>query len=224
MSDETPFVPPGPAPAPVPPAGYAQQPPPPPTAPGWSAYDPAPPPSPRPEMSEQVRLGAVDLGVVATWFLVAGLIGALIWWQITPLAEYTRTSDNGVLDEQQLGKQFATDGWFFTIAIAGGLLSGILLALWRRRDPILTVVLLALGGVFATFVMMQAGLLFGPADPGAVLKTVAVGAKVPLQLKTSAGTVWIAWSMGAMFGALGVLWLVDDRPRDEPVPLAYQRG
>lgn len=223
MSDETPFVPPGP-PA-VPPAGYAPPQPPPPPAQGWMPYDPAgAAPAPRTEPAELVRLAAIDLGVVATWFLVAGLLGALIWWQVTPLAEYTRTADNGVLDEQQLGKQFATDGWFFTIAVAGGLLSGVALALWRRRDPILTVVLLAAGGVFATFVMMQAGLLLGPGDPGTALKAVAVGAKVPLQLKTSAGTVWIAWSMGAMFGALGVLWLVADRPREEPSPMAYLRG
>ncbi len=223
MSDQTPFVPPGPAP--VPPPGYAQQPPPPPPTPDWMSYQPSrPDPAPRPEPAELVRLGAIDLGVAATWFLLAGLIGALIWWQVTPLAEYTRTSNNGILDEQQLGKQFATDGWFFTIAIAGGLLSGVALALWRHRDPILTVGLLAIGGVFATFVMMKTGLLLGPADPGTVLKTVAVGAKVPLQLKTSAGTVWIAWSMGAMFGALGVLWLVPDRPRPDATPVAYPHG
>ncbi|MCW2854802.1 MAG: hypothetical protein JWR52_417 [Marmoricola sp.] len=204
MSEQPPFVPPGPAYEPA--QGHT-------APPVWPPYgSPVLPPEPRPEPAEQVRLAAIDLGVIAAWFLVAGLLGALIWWQVTPLAEYTRTSDNGVLDEQQLGKQFATDGWFFTIALAGGLLSGIVLALWRRRDPIVTVVLLALGGVFATAVMMQAGLLFGPANPGDVLKTVAVGAKVPLQLKTSAGTVWIAWSMGAMFGALGVLWLGPDRP------------
>jgi magnesium-transporting ATPase (P-type) len=210
MSDQPPLVPPGPAYEP--PQGYA-------APPVWPSYGtPGLPPEPRPDPAEQVRLGAIDLGVIAAWFLVAGLIGALIWWQVTPLAEYTRTSNNGVLDEQQLGKQFATDGWFFTIALAGGLLSGIILALWRGRDPILTVVLLALGGVFATAVMMQAGLLFGPANPRDVLKTVAVGAKVPLQLKTSAGTVWIAWSMGAMFGALGSLWLGSDGSRPDPRP------
>jgi hypothetical protein len=140
------------------------------------------------------------------------------------LAAYTRTADNGLLDEQQLGKQFASDGWFFTVAVGAGLLSGIVLMLWRRRDPILTVVLLAVGGVFATAVMMQTGLLLGPADPRGVLKTVAVGAKVPLQLRTTAGTVWIAWSMGAMFGALGVLWLGRDRTAPGTHPEALRAG
>ena len=214
MSEQTPFVPPG--------QGY-QPPPAYPAAPVWATYD-GPDQPPRVEPAEQVRLAAIDLGLFATWFLVAGLIGAVIWWQITPLAEYTRTSTNGILDEQQLGKQFASDGWFFTVALVGGLLSGIVLALWRSRDPILTVVLLAVGGVFATFVMKETGLLLGPSDPSGVLKGVAVGSKVPLQLKTAADTVWIAWSMGAMFGALGVLWLVRDHPGTHTHPATFGPG
>lgn len=198
MSDQPPPVPPGPSYEP-PPAYPAS----------WGV--PTPSAEERPVLAEQVRAAAVDAGVVVAWFVVLGVLGALLWWQVTPLAAYTRTSDNGILDEEQLGKQFASDGWFFTIAIAGGLLSGAVLAFWRRRDPVLTVVLLALGGALATFVMIQAGLVFGPADPTKVLPTVPVGAKVPLQLKTSAHTVWFAWSTGAMFGALAVLWIGGDR-------------
>jgi hypothetical protein len=163
---------------------------------------------------------AADAAVVLGWFVVAGVIGALLWWQVTPLAEFTRTADSAQMGEDQLGRQVASDGWFFVIAMAGGVLSGVALVLLRRRDPVATVVLVTLGSLLAAGLMLKLGLWLGPADPQGVLQDVAVGHKVPLQLKTSTAGVFFAWPIGALLGAVAVLWGSEEtkRPYGAPDP------
>lgn len=156
---------------------------------------------------------ARDLAVVVGWFVVAAVIGALVWWQVTPLAEYTRTATSGQMDEEQLGRQVSADGWFFVIGTLGGLVSGVALLALRRRDPVATVVLVTLGGLLASWLMLRLGLWLGPASPKDVLPHVAVGHKVPMQLKTSATGVDLAWPLGALLGAVGMLWGSDDARR-----------
>ena len=163
---------------------------------------------------------AADAAVVLGWFVVVGVIGALVWWQVTPLAEFTRTADNAQMGEDQLGRQVASDGWFFVIALVGGVLSGVALVLLRRRDPVATVVLVTLGGLLAAWLMRELGLWLGPADPQSVLPDVAVGHKVPLQLETSTTGVFLAWPIGALLGAVAVLWGSEEtkRPYDASDP------
>jgi hypothetical protein len=149
--------------------------------------------------------------VVLAWSGAAALIAAVIWWQVTPLAEFTRTADNATMDEEQLAKQFGADGWFIVIAAVAGLASGALLMVLRRRNPILMVLLVAAGGAFATLVMLQVGLALGPSDPSAVLASTSVGAKVPLQLKPDAHGVWFVWSIASLLGAIVALWIAEAR-------------
>jgi len=174
-----------------------------------------------------IRDGLTSLSIVLAWFGVAAVIGAVIWWQVTPLAAYTRTSDNATMDEAQLAKQFGTDGWFWVVGSAAGLISGLVLVLLRRRNPILMVLLVTVGGAFATAVMLQLGLLLGPSDPSSVLAHTPVGHKVPLQLKPDAHGVWFAWSISALFGAILALWISEareDSSRRHPALPGYGPG
>jgi hypothetical protein len=160
---------------------------------------------------------AKDSGVVLGWFLVAGIAAAVVWWKLTPLAEYTRTATNGEMGEEQLARQVSTDGWFFVIAVVAGLVSGIALLLLRRRDPLVMVVLVTAGGLLATWVMLRVGLWLGPTDPRNVLPHAAVGAKVPLQLKPQATGVYFVWPITTLLGAVAVIWGTDDHavlPKD----------
>ena len=81
-----------------------------------------------------------DVGIVLGWFLVAGVLGALLWWKLVDLPQATRAQGSVVVESDQLGKEVNIDGWFFVIAAVGGLVSGVVLTLWRRRDPLLVVV------------------------------------------------------------------------------------
>jgi hypothetical protein len=153
--------------------------------------------------------GLNDLSVTVAWFAVAAVIGAFVWWQITPLASFTRTATAGEMDESQLVRQVSADGWFFVVAAVGGLVSGIGLSWWRRRDLLLMVVLVALGGFLATWVMLTAGQAFGPPNTDRALANAAVGAQVPMQLGIQTHGLWFVWTISALVGAIGVIWGTD---------------
>jgi hypothetical protein len=161
-----------------------------------------------------LRAAAVDVLIVAVWFVVAGAVGAVVWWQVTTLPKLTRTGDSASQAPDQLVSQVGIDGWFFVVAIVGGLLSGIALLAWRRRDPLLMVVLIALGAGLAAWVMVHAGLALGPSPELAALRDLAEGDEVSMQLKLHApGMAWV-WPIAALLGALLQLWVLA-KPGDE---------
>lgn len=161
-----------------------------------------------------LRAGVIDVVVVAVWFAVAGAAGAVVWWQVTTLPKLTRSGENASQAPDQLVNQVGIDGWFFVVAAVGGLVSGIILLAWRRRDPLLMVVLVALGGGLASWVMVRAGLALGPAPELTALRELAEGGEVSMQLKLHApGMTW-TWSVAAVLGALLQMWVLA-KPRSE---------
>ncbi|KQT89623.1 hypothetical protein ASG49_18050 [Marmoricola sp. Leaf446] len=162
-------------------------------------HDRPEPDAPRPATPREVLLDAV---VVLVWSLVAGVVGALVWWQATPLPQATATPDGPALTADALAGQVAVDGWFAVVAVVLGLLSGLVLLAWRRRDPLLSVALVVLGAALAAQVAVRLGEVLGPADPAIVLDGRAEGAQAPLQLALQApGLVWV-WPAAAALGAL----------------------
>lgn len=163
---------------------------------------------------------ATDVVVVAVWAAVAGLLGAVLWWQLTTLPEVTKNGDSASVAPGELVRQVGIDGWFFVIAGVGGLASGVLLTAWRRRDPLLMVLLLALGGTFAAWLMERVGLALGPEKELVALEGLAEGAMVEMQLTLQAtGIIWV-WPMAAVLGAVLYLWVLR---RPDHVP-AHRRS
>lgn len=167
---------------------------------------------------------ARDLAVVLVWFVALGVLAAVVWWQLTPLADYTRTATNAEMGEEQLGQQVAADGWYLTIGAVCGLLSGVALLSLRWRDPLLMVAAVTVGSLLGAWVMLRVGLWLGPADPKSVLPHAAVGAKVPMQLKPGASGVVYVWPITALLGAIGVIWGTEHRRADDPAPAAADGG
>jgi hypothetical protein len=179
-----------------------------------------------PELTSAVRRPlTADVLVVVAWFVLVAVVGAVVWWQLTPLAEYTRTASTAQMGEEQLGVQVSADGWYFVIAAVGGLLSGVVLLSWRHRDPLASVVLVTVGALLAGWLVQRIGLWLGPADPKDVLPHVAEGAKVPLQLRVHASGLVLVWPITALLGAIGVIWGSDaGRTNVLEDPLSVQRG
>jgi hypothetical protein len=176
------------------------------TAPMSTATGPTAPPTP-PRDRRAVPV-LVDIAVVAAWFGGAGLIGAWVWSAITTLPEVTKAGNNATMAPEELVKQVAIDGWFAVIALVGGVLSGALLLAWRRRDPLLTMALVALGSGLASWLMIQVGRLLGPDDELAALRRLPDGSQVSEQLQLHApGVAWV-WPIAAAFGGLLYLWVL----------------
>lgn len=161
-------------------------------------------------------LGARDALVVAVWFAVMGVVGAVVWWQVTSLPLVTKSGDSATLAPEQLIKQVAIDGWFFTVAAIGGLLSGVILMAWRHRDPLLMVVLLALGGGLAAWLMTHVGLVLGPEKELTALRAVADGGQVSMRLKLHAPGMVYLWPIGALLGSAVYLWVLKKPAAAQP--------
>jgi hypothetical protein len=119
------------------------------------------------------------------------------------------------MGEADFGQQFGADGWFVVIGVLAGLAAGLALTGWRRRDPLLVVGLLVVGSCLAAALMAVLGHRLGPGDPGAALRGVQLGAKVPERLDVGpqlpgrphqgAFPVYLSWPFGALVGAMFVL-------------------
>jgi hypothetical protein len=147
-----------------------------------------------------------DAVVVFGWFVVAAVVSAVAWWQVTPLPTYTRTRQGAVMDQVQLGGQVAVDGWYFLLAVGFGLVSGVALTAWRRRDAVVTVVLVTVGAIGAAWLAIGLGRWLGPPDPHRVMSHLAIGGHAPVQLALTSHGEWLVWPMAALIGAVGVLW------------------
>lgn len=161
--------------------------------------------------AEAARATITDAFIVLAWSFGLALVAAFVWWRVTPLAEYTITEQGGSMGEQELARQVSTDGWFFVVALVAGLVTGFVLLLWRRRDPLSMVVLVAVGAVLSTYVMARVGLALGPADPATAFATAKLGDLVPLQLEVQAKGVYAAWGLGALLGSVVAIWGTERR-------------
>ncbi|QWZ10321.1 hypothetical protein KRR39_11695 [Nocardioides panacis] len=146
-----------------------------------------------------------DVAVVLGVLVALGVLCGVLWWLLWDPAAYTKTADGGVMGETDLSRRFAADGLYAVIAGVAGLLSGLGLTWWRTRDPLLTSAALLVGSVLAAVVMALTGHLLGPGDPGAALAAAKVGARVPERLGVDAFTVYLAWPVAVLAGALVVL-------------------
>lgn len=183
-----------------------------------TASQPSSPTPESPPTTSRIVPILLDAALVAAWFAVAGLIGGWIWAHVTSLPQVAKEGNTATVASEELAKQVAMDGWFFLIAVVGGVLSGVLLLLWRHRDPLLSVALVTLGGGLASWLMIQVGEALGPGDPIAALRKLPDGAHVSEQLQLHAhGVAWV-WPLAAAFGALLYFWVLkpaDDEARTE---------
>ena len=155
-----------------------------------------------------------DVLVVVGVFLALGVLCGLLWSVLVSPAEFTKLASGGAMGENELGKQFGADGWFVVIGFLAALGAGLVLTVWRSRDPLLTSLLLVVGAALAAAVMALVGHWAGPGDPGQALRAAEVGAQVPESLDVDSFSIYLSWPFGALVGALFVL-LGTNPPRDE---------
>jgi hypothetical protein len=160
------------------------------------------------------RPALTDAAVVLGVLLLLGVVGGVVWWLLVDPAAFTKLPDGGVMQEDDLGRQFAADGWYVVVAGVAGLVAGLGLSTWRTRDALLTSVLLVVGSVLAAVAMALTGHLLGPGDPAAALRDVAVGGRVPEPLGVDARAAYLAWPLAVLLGAVVVLLDLTPRSRD----------
>ncbi len=160
----------------------------------------------------------VDLAWVLGLFAGAGAAAGVVWWRVAPTASYTRTADNAVMLQGELGERVQADGWFVVIGLVAGLLLGLALTRWRRHHPMLVVLVGYAASLGAAALALWLGGVLGHQDVAALLRRAAVGDRIPDSLGVISHLVVIAWPIGFLIGSVGVIWGTRSGARDvEPL-------
>ena len=148
----------------------------------------------------------VDLAWVVGLFAGAGAAAGVVWWKVATPASYTRTTDNAVMLQGQLGQRVTADGWFVVIGLVAGILVGVVLTLARRRHPMVVVLVGYAASLGAAALALWLGRMLGHQDVGALLRKAAVGDRIPDSLDVISHLVVVAWPIGFLIGSVVMIW------------------
>jgi hypothetical protein len=158
----------------------------------------------------ELRQGAV----IAVLLTVAGAGLGLLWLWLAPRVPLVSDGTAVFLKNSEGEEAVGADGTFVLLALAFGLVSAVVVFLFRRRGGIPLVVGLALGGLLGSLLAWGIGTWFGP-TPDVVAHAKQVGKGVtfdaPLELH-AVGAGMLAWPVAAMIVHLGLTALFG--PRD----------
>ena len=122
----------------------------------------------------------------------------LVWWLLAPQPLLERRAD-GVFRLSEVDESaVAADGWFALLAIAFGVVAGLVGYLLTRPARLGHLVGLVVGGLGGAVVAWRTGVLLGPDSLAASARDVAVGTQFHGPLELSALGVLLAWPMGAV--------------------------
>jgi hypothetical protein len=144
--------------------------------------------------------------VVLVVFVVAGVVVGVIWPHLVDPVTVTRDKLGVTTGELALSERFDNDGWYVLLALALGLVLGVALTAWRRSNEVVTVLAVVASALVAAWVSATVGTRLGPEDPNRVLAQAENGASAPDVVRVSADGAYAMWPIGAMAGALIVLW------------------
>lgn len=162
-----------------------------------------------------------DLALVAALVTAVGVVLGLLWWWLAPSVVYLSDGERAFLRNSEGEDTVSVDGAFALIAAGLGLLTGLLVFLFRRTGGINIVVGLALGSLLAGLVGWQLGGLLGPSgDLGARAAEAGRGGTFDGPLELNATIALLVLPLAALLAHLLVTSLFG--PRDPgPVPTTY---
>lgn len=159
-----------------------------------------------------------DAAVVLGAFLIVGALGGWLWhtwWSPGPTAVVFEGKPYYRPDEE-----FAGSAMFATIALASGLLLG-LVCTWRlERDEVVTLAAVVAGSVIGSAVMLAVGHALGPDSATEVAKNAADGTRIAGDLWVHAHAAWAAMPLGAVVGAVLILVVFGRRGSSQTPPQA----
>ncbi|HSV39088.1 MAG TPA: hypothetical protein VLI04_10035 [Nocardioidaceae bacterium] len=144
----------------------------------------------------------MDVVTIVGSLLVLSVACGAIWAAVVTPAQLIHFDGAVARDMIQYGAIFGMDGWYAAIGGAAGLSAGLALGLWRRRDPLATLVLLMAGCALAAVVMRWTGTLLGPTDPTSFLQTAPIGTSADGPIDVTGAATYLAWPIPALIGNL----------------------
>ncbi|MFJ9036345.1 DUF2567 domain-containing protein [Streptomyces sp. NPDC102406] len=185
----------------------------------WQAPDPRTghlPPAPAPEDSGPgLRAELREAVVVTVGVALVGLLLGALWLWLAPRIPLVSDSTAVYLKDTEGEQAIGVDGTFTLLGLAFGVVSALVVFLWRKRGGVPLVAGLALGSLLGGVLAWRFGIWLGPArDVAAHAKEVGKGVvfDAPLQLKAKGAL--LAWPLAAMVVHLGLTGLFGPRDPD----------
>ncbi len=167
------------------------------------------------ERSGVVRRSLLVVGTL----LLAGIVAGVLWALLAEPPGYTVNADGASMGETAAGAQFGVEVLYAGLALAFGLLLGVLTGLRLPQYGWVIAVALVIGSLGAAFLSYAVGRWLGPPDPSQSVTGAPVGAVVPIQLDVAARGVLLVWPVAALVGLLVALAL-SGRHTPYPRPLS----
>lgn len=147
-------------------------------------------------MSQTRRARWVAPLLVAGYFAVAGPAVAYLWslWRLPEGIAYGGT----YYPSAPGSSEFAVTGHYVLVALAAGLLGGVL-TVWLGRDrPMLLLTIAAAGSILAGWGSAMLGRTLGPGDPDALARTAADGTRISSDLSLASWVCILALPAGVL--------------------------
>jgi hypothetical protein len=154
--------------------------------------------------------------VIVVVFAGAGAGCGWLWFKAWRAPSGVVSGGQWYTNEAGLRGDFLGVGWFVTIALAAGLVLGILAAWLLDRAELVTLGAVLVGSLLAAYVMYQVGTRLGPADPQELAKSAKDGTKLKGALAVTSWPPRGAFTFGALIG-LAIVYFVSAGRSPRPV-------
>ena len=138
------------------------------------------------------------------WFgvyLVLGLCAGALWWLVTPVPHYAAVDGQVAMDSVQLMRRVDADVSYVLIAGVIGLVSGAVLSMRRMANPLVTILLIALGSSIAGLLMWQFGEFLSPNNLLGLAEGLKAGEELPIPLRLQTKAALLSLPVAALCGA-----------------------
>jgi hypothetical protein len=160
-------------------------------------------------------LPAQAVTIVAVFAAVGAAAGRL-WYRLWDAPSGVVAGGQWYTSEAGLRDDFQGVAWYVTIALAAGLVLGILTAWLFDRSELVTLVAVIVGSALAAYLMLRVGTHLSPADPHEVAKTAQDGDKLKGALTVTSWAPRGAFTFGALIGLAFVYLVSIGRAPTEP--------
>ena len=157
-----------------------------------------------------LRDGLLVLGL----FGVGGVAAGLVWrWLWTPTRGIV-LDGTWYAEGESVGTAFSGTGLYVLVALAAGLLLGVLSGLLADRRELLTLALVVVGSLLAGWVMVLVGTVGVPPDPQPLAAGSPDRARLPGTLEVTGWSPYVAFPSGALAGLCAVFVGLSRKPAD----------
>ncbi|WP_139175469.1 hypothetical protein [Nocardioides lianchengensis] len=161
---------------------------------------------------------------VVALFAALGLGAGWLWFRIWDAPPGVVSDHTWYPDPYMPGQaaEFDAVAIYVLVALAAGVLGGVVCAFLLARAEVVTVAAVAVGSALAAWLMALVGSALGPADPDVLAKTAEDGTKLSGDLVLTGVSPYVALPLGAL-GAVLVVFLATPghrpaEPRLAPPP------